>query len=292
MEPAFLRINSSTIRWELTHFSGVPGLGTYQLRLTLEWSPTKYDELERARVLLAGDLEVSLTQDAPKPLAQLQPLYAVAFADNTQGTSARIDLRANVYPGQLEMLERERSGGGVKLHFRLQGGLFRTARPNDPDDSGGISAVFWQDLVYRLRPSDWLEVLEHWKYAKGFLIQVPSLTAPESSPAIKARDELELAIAHMSEGRYRDAVAACRDALELAYDSDDKDRHPEMGYKAPGIESADKTARFWLARRGLWAITHAAKHRDEVTDTIQWERRDAHAVIVMLSALLEHDPPV
>jgi hypothetical protein len=214
MEPAFLRINSSTIRSELTHYSGQPGLGTYQLRLTLEWSPTKYEELERAKVLLAGDLEASFAQDAPIPLAQLQPIYAVAFPDNRQGTSARIDLRANVLPGQLEMLERERSGGPIKLHLRLQGLLLRDANPDDPDHPGALNSVFWQDLVYRLRPGDWLEVLTHWRYATGFLLQVPGLARPETGPAIKARDDLELAIDHMSEGRYREAVAACRDALD------------------------------------------------------------------------------
>jgi hypothetical protein len=96
----------------------------------------------------------------------------------------------------------------------------------------------------------------------------------------------------MAEGRYREAVATCRDALETAYGGNDNELHSELGYKVPGLREADKEARFWLARRGLWAVVHAAKHRDDATRDIEWERRDAQASILMLSALLEHDPPV
>jgi hypothetical protein len=150
--------------------------------------------------------------------------------------------------------------------------------------------VFWQDMVYRLRSSDWIEVLEHWQYAQGFLIQVPMVSGPDSKRAMAARDDLTIAIHHMSEGRSREAVAACRDALEVAF-GDDRDLYPDLAYKAQGIEDADKDARFWLARRGLRAIAHAAKHRDDTTAAIDWERRDARALIMMVSALLEREPP-
>ncbi len=78
----------------------------------------------------------------------------------------------------------------------------------------------------------------------------------------------------------------------MAYGSDDKDLHPELGYNVTGLRDADKQARFWLVRRGVWAVAHAAKHRDEATHAIEWERRDAQALILMLSAPLEQDPPL
>jgi hypothetical protein len=37
-------------------------------------------------------------------------------------------------------------------------------------------------------------------------------------------------------------------------------------------------------------VAHAAKHRDGVTADIEWERRDARALIMMVSALLEREP--
>jgi hypothetical protein len=63
-----------------------------------------------------------------------------------------------------------------------------------------------------------------------------------------------------------------------------------LGYKAPGIGDAGKDARFWLVQRGLRAVAHAAKHRDGATADIEWERRDARALIMMVSALLEREP--
>jgi hypothetical protein len=122
MEPAFLRIGSGTVRSELTHFAGQRGVGAYRLTFSLEWSPTNYDELEGAKLLVGGDLEVSFAQDAPAPLAQLQAIYAMAFPTRAHGTSARIDLGANLTAAQVEAIERERGGGPIKLHFKLQGG--------------------------------------------------------------------------------------------------------------------------------------------------------------------------
>lgn len=43
----------------------------------------------------------------------------------------------------------------------------------------------------------------------------------------------------------------------------DKDLHPELGYKVENLRDANKETRFWLVRRALWAVTHAAKHRDD-----------------------------
>jgi predicted transcriptional regulator len=108
----------------------------------------------------------------------------------------------------------------------------------------------------------------------------------------RAKNDLEKAVSDMAEGRYRDAVSACRDALEAAYGAADKDLHPELRYKVENLRDADKETRFWLVRRALWALTHAAKHRDDATQDIEWERRDAAAVVTMLAALLEQDPPL
>jgi hypothetical protein len=137
-----------------------------------------------------------------------------------------------------------------------------------------------------------VEVLEHLRYAQGFLIQVPKFEGRTNAKALEAGRDLEIAIQHMNEGRYREAVAACRDALEVAFGASDKDAHPELAYRVENLRAADKGARFWLARQGLWAVTHAAKHKDEVTQEIEWERRDAMAVITTLSALLEQNPPL
>jgi hypothetical protein len=308
MEEAFLQFGLGTrhgVRSTLTQMIGRPGTGTCRLELTLEWTPTDWEQLHDARLLVAGDLEISFAQDVRTPLAQLQGIYAVAFPSRAQGTfPARVELGANLLPAQIEALERERAGGPLNLHLRLQGVVLRN-RP--PDRTGKAivqverptaaqidpaTEVFSGELVYRLKATEWIEVLEHWRYAQGFLLQVPKFTNRDTARAVRASDDLEQAIKDMTEGRYREAVAACRDALETAYGIEDKDCHPELEYSVKGMQGADKQARFWLARRGVWAIANAAKHRDETTRDIEWERRDAQALILMLSALLEQDPPL
>lgn len=284
MERDTLRIGQRNIRCELINATGQPGIGTYRLSLLSEWSPTRFDELEGAKLIVGGDMQVSFGNDAPYPLAQLQAVYSMAFPTREHGTSTRVDLAANLSAAQVEALEARREGGPIKLHLNLQGGAFREAS----DDRPSLSEGFWGSLVYRFRPSDWLEILGHWQYAHGFLIQVPAVAGPASTRLKGAIEDIEKAILHMSEGRFREAVAACRDALEVAY-GDDRNQHPELDDKAS--REAGKDERFWLARRGLWAVSHAAKHRDDATADIEWERRDARALIMMVSALLEREPP-
>jgi hypothetical protein len=276
VEEAFLNIGSAGIKTTITRLAGRPGVGVYRLELTMEWTPTRLDELEGAKIMVAGDLEVSFAQDARLPLGQLQALYAIGFPVRTQGTSTRVDLGVNLLPAQLEALERERVGGPLKLHLNLQGAVLRDAT----ETVDASTQLFWGELVYRLKATDWIDVLEHWHYAQGFLLQVPKFTNRDSARAVRASDDLEQAIKDMTEGRYREAIAACRDTLETAYGNEDKDRYPELAYSVKGLSEADKQARFWLARRGVWAVAHAAKHRDETTREIEWERRDAQALIL------------
>ncbi|MGI8429978.1 MAG: hypothetical protein ACR2OB_11910 [Solirubrobacteraceae bacterium] len=289
---AFLSLGPGGIKSSLKQLTGRPGLGTYRIDLALEWTPIRSIDLAGAHVAVAGDLEASFVQGVRLPLAQLQPLYAVAFPEPEHGAvQTPVNMGANVLPAQLEAIERQRSGGPVTLHLQLQGIIFRPSS-HDPSPAAPAVQSFWGPLEYQIKPAQWVEVLEHWRYAQGFLLQVPILTGAQSVKAIRAKNDLEKALRDMGEGRYRDAVSACRDALEAAYGAVDKDLHAELGYKVENLRDADKETRFWLVRRALWAVTHAAKHRDETTQDIEWERRDAAAVVTMLGALLEQDPPL
>jgi len=99
----------------------------------------------------------------------------------------------------------------------------------------------------------------------------------------KARRELNAAIAAIVAGRHRDA-------LEAAYGSTDASLHPELGYSAKNSRKANKDVRFWLVRQALWVLAHAAKHNDDATQPIEWERRDAVAALAVLTALLQQQP--
>ena len=217
-----------------------------------------------------------------------QCLEAVAHVFHARQRQCRNPMRQ----AAREVIERERSGGPIMLHLQLQGMIFRPDSHQPAAASTPTTQGFWGELAYQVKATEWVEVLEHLRYAQGFLLQVPKFESRTSPKAIEATTDVEKAIEHMAEGRYKDAVAACRDALEVAYGDADKNLHPELGYKVDNLRDADKETRFWLARQALWAVTHAAKHKDVVTQQIQWERRDAVAAITMLSALLELEPPL
>ncbi len=272
----------------LIQLRGNQGVGTYRLDIALSWTPTSWNLMHDARVMFGGDLEIGFGDGMRRPLGQLQAVYPVAFASPTQGTfPARVDLGTNLGPIQIEAIEKLRGGGPVKLLLRLRGLVFRAASEevNPPPEA------FWDDLEYEIKAAEWMEVLEAWGYAQGFFLQVPQSASEETPAAAEASKGLEKAVVEMAEGRYREAVATCRDVLEMAYGADDKNLHPKLEYRVSGISDATKEERFWLARRGVWAVAHAAKHHDEAIQGLEWHRRDAQAMILMLGALLEQDPP-
>lgn len=289
MRDAHLRLNGGgNIASSLLELKGTSGIGVYRLDIALNWSPTDWNLLHDARVMFGGDVEVGFGDGLRHPLGQLHAVYPIAFASPSQGTfPARVDVGTNLPPAQLEVLERMRDGGPVKLLLKLRGMVFRRAS----NTGSPPPETFWGGLEYEIKAAEWMEVLEGWEYAQAFLLQVPKFTSQQTPAAARARKGLEKAISEMAEGRYREAIAACRDVLETAYGANDKDRHPGLEYRVAGMSEATKEERFWLARRGVWAVSHAAKHHDETTRDLEWQRRDAQAVILMLSALLEQDPP-
>lgn len=267
---------------------GNRGAGVDRLDLALELLPLNWDLLQDARLIMWADLEVAPESVGRLAVGNIGPGVA-AFAGGGRTFPARMDLRAILGRQQIEAIETARDGGPISLCLRTHGmvfpGIVEGKETSAPE-------TFWHDLEFRLKPAEWVEVLEAWGYAQGFLIQVPVISDPLSIAAVQASKDLQRAVSEMTGGRYREAVAACRDALESAYGASDKDRYPELRYSVPGIKQVGKAERFWILRRGAWAVANAAKHSDEQTRDIEWVRSDAQALILSVSALLQQDPPV
>ena len=248
----------------------------------------RFGAIGGTRVILGGHLGIGFGgSGAAKPVAPLQLLYPVVLPSRDQGSTQVVDLTVDLPPAQLEAIEHERDGGPIMFQIHLQGHLLH---PSLTDASAGFdNSSFWGDLRYDLPAAQSVEVLEQWGYARSFLIQVPTYGPQDTGPSRLAHRDVEKALAALVDGRYRDAVAACRDALEAAYGQDDSDLFPDLGYQVKNLRTADKDARFWLVRRALWGLTHAAKHNDKTTQAIEWGRRDAVAAVSILSALLQQE---
>lgn len=286
---AFLTIGSGGIRSVLTQLIGEQGFGIYRLRLRFEWTPTRLEGTDGAGVIFDGHLGMGFSGGPARPLGRVQSLYPVVFPSRAQGGSQVAELATDLSLLQINAIERERDGGPITLQLHLQGRLLRHQEP--PPSDLVDNTTFWGDLRYDLKPAQWVEVLEQWGYARSFLVQVPTYGSQDATRSRGAYRDLEKGIAALVDGRYRDAVAACRDALEAAYGSQDKTLFPDLRYRVEKLREADKAARFWLVRQGLWALTHAAKHNDELVQNIEWQRGDAVAAISILGALLEREPP-
>lgn len=291
MPDDFINIGSGGIRAALARLRGEQGLAVSRLVLEMEWTPVRTEALAGAAIVLNGHLGVGYNLGGSRLIGPIQTLLPIVIPNPArhEGMSqARVDIAVDLARAQLDVLERERDGRALALHLHLHGHVLRSNPeefgPNDP-------ASFWSDARYDVKRADWVEVLEHWHYAQGFLVQVPGYDETDAAGMRKAQRELDSASQAILDGRYREAVAACRDALEAAYGSNDGALHPELGYSVKNARQASKDARFWLVRQALWQLTHAAKHNDDVTQPIEWTRRDAVAALTVLAALLQQRPP-
>jgi predicted transcriptional regulator len=252
----------------------------------MEWMPVRFGDIGGTRVIVGGQLGVGFSPSGPaQPVGPLQPLYPIVFPPRDQSATQLVEFAVDVSREQVDAIEQDRDGGRIVLQLHVLGHLIH------PDllaaSEGFDNSSFWGDLRYDLSAAQWVEVLEQWKYARSFLVQVPFRADLSGATTLKTQREVEKALAALLDGRHRDAVAACRDALEAAYGQEDADLFPELQYQVKNLKQASKEARFWLIRRALWAVTHAAKHNDETTSGMVWGRSDATAAISILGALLQ-----
>jgi hypothetical protein len=132
-------------------------------------------------------------------------------------------------------------------------------------------------------------------YQRTLLIEIP-IPDPNQHPEFAvAVEALSQAQAHMGFAHDRDAVGSCRDALEAVTlavgDNDNLDADVQRVLFA-NSRSMSKAERLRVLRRALKLVTHPARHRDEVSVTIDWSRIDAITLITMTAAFLrEMDAP-
>ncbi|HVS84218.1 MAG TPA: hypothetical protein VHD91_01140 [Gaiellaceae bacterium] len=285
----FFNLGNFQFKSVLKQLTGEVGAGTYRLHMSLEWTATQEAErFEALRLVGDGMLEYSVQQGPRKAIGPLHATSPIRFGKRPFEPTARVELATFIAPAQVEAIEQARSGGPISLHLRMQEALLW---PSDPEPLMTTETAEFE-IVHQLKASEWVEVLEQFRYAAMFLLQVPIYERGlPSARAKEAVHDLQLAAEAIYEGRFREAVAACRDALEVAYGETDKNLYPELGNSLSNVQNAGKEARFWLVRRAVWAVTNAAKHRDAATQGIVWERSDAVAALTMVASILQLDPP-
>jgi len=307
---AYLHMTPAGMNTTLKELHGRPSLGGYHLNFRIQFLPTEPPDFAGAHMLVQARIGAAFGGGGAWPIGSLQLEHPIVFPGLARRSQvvANAEFAIDLSHEQLEALEKERSAGPIQLHFDLQGvvvrepGQVQALKPRFrwvglPRTKANLlprttAEAFWGNISFDVTAAQWVKVLEELRYAQGFLVQVPRIDGGTSPKAADAVRRLEQAVTAMNEGRYKDAVSECRDLLEAVYGSADPKRYPDFAPTFPKQREADKAVRFWLIRQALLVVAHAAKHQDEVTAEITWERKDVAAVISALAALVQQDTPL
>ena len=148
--------------------------------------------------------------------------------------------------------------------------------------SSGDSRWSTSTAGYLVNQGMWVQVLEQLGYRKTLLLEVPVVGKDISPDLAAAAADLQHAQRAMERGDYRDAVGHCRDVMENVLRALKDDDAIDFSNQ----RTMDKAERLRLLRRAFRVLTHPARHRDEVSVAIDWNRIDAACAISIAAALL------
>lgn len=268
--------------WKM--LQGRPGLGFYQLIMSIDVTTHgKQTGEEVTLTSIGGELKVRGKDNkmyflgCPRRQDREFPLTTYPHMQKSNLTLG-IELDAK----RIEAIERIRMGGDLFFEMDLYGVAHSGREKN--------TQAVCDTLQYRANQSTWTEILEQMGYRRTILLEIP-VPGDEISPEFsKATMNLQTAHVHMLRGHFRDAVGACRDVMEslTAALHDNGDQQPEAIQSwFEGTRSLGKEERLRIVRRALTVLTHAARHADQVSTSIEWGPTDARAAITMAAALLQ-----
>ncbi len=252
------------------------GLDRYIMAIEVVFTPSNPPQ----GVLVIDDLRIGVSFGNEKkkvgvarPSADSDSFIALRQLKTGQ-QEVRQQLELYLSPSTLEALEACRNGSDAILQLRVSGTItgYATAETEPGEKGQGIpwqesvflnAAPSWvfkpergsHDLVLKVSQSDWVVFLEQAGYRKTVLVEIK---LPDDGALADALKHMEDARAAFLEGRYADAVAGCRKALETAISDGDcpwqetKDRNSR--------ENMRVEARFRLSWCAIRHITHLAHH--------------------------------
>jgi hypothetical protein len=255
---------------------GHSGLGYQALEFTAEVHGRA--SAERLSLIgLCGEVSV-IGQSGQGFLGQLSPKGPQSFVFPDYRSTTETLLR--VTGSQIEKIEEIRNGGPLTFTVNLSG--LAVGTQNLPE-------AFCENLHFAISQSDWLGVLGSLKYSRTFLLEIPLLEeACETEPNYFSH--LQDAMKAMHQGNWRESVGCCRDALESLSTALGETQDDHLMRKAQdlikGSRSWDMPQRLRAVRIALFSVAAAARHSDEVGQSIDWSRSDAQSVIALTANLI------
>ena len=257
---------------------GKQAAGFYRLLFQLRFNVYPSD-----RVAALMDLEAGLTVRGPQGSDIYvgrgkagRAAFPIRSSKNLWEGSVTIEFEFD--RRRLEAIEVLRAGGGLVFTMSIEGMGYSADGPR-------TSKCLTENVNHVLNRGTWVEVLQQVGYSDIDLIELPSLG--EGSLTHASREHLQNVQRFISEGYYREAVGACRDAIEAMSQtmlSVDKSFEKERNEKNP--DDWSKGARLLGIRKALLKLCHPSRHADERAAHIDWTRDDAVAVAWQVVALL------
>jgi len=259
---------------------GQSGLGCFRLLLPIRWTFHSYQESSAWSLSgIGGRVEVSFPNAPRRYLGLLSSSDGRVSVRKINGSSLEHTQHfLELDRARIEAIEACRDGKDLVLNVSL----WAKAVAESTVERAAT------EIAHHIEQGSWVRILGEMEYRRSVLLEVPVPNAQASPALFKAVAALERAQLAHQRGEYRDSVAACRDVLEelatALQESDIADSRPPS--LPDNRNSWTKEHRWENLRDALRILTHAAKHADQYTSGIAWNRADATTAIAIVAAEL------
>lgn len=225
---------------------------------------------------VSGDVAVGAVH-----LGRLQSQSVLSLLSPRLSSNMQVELEMT--RARLELLEELRLGGGLEFTIWLRGCLSSISRESPRSNHLPHQGINEQ-LHHQVNQSTWLHVLEDLQYQRTMVLEIPLLTEVDGSQAAWVQ-HLRHAHQAMTQGRWREAVGKCRDVLE-SFEAATRATDAERPELPKARRTWSKSQRYWNLQHAVMTLTHAARHADQLTQAIDWEREDAQAMLLMTASIV------
>jgi hypothetical protein len=273
-----IRFNGRTIAdTSFLAASGQSAVGGYLLRLGIHFSVSNWPERAVRPVVTFMPALVSLQDHCGggKHVGLAIPETTIPFTvqNHTLQSGALFDLM--VTAKTIEDIERERAGQGVSFKIKLNANV--AFGPNVESQQS--------EVVCRLSQSDWLKILADCGYRKTLLLEV---AIPANDECASAESYLQAAQVSLLQGRYQDAVACCRNALErLTLQRDEAYIFDEIKkLRSKNADDMNLLHREVALRQAAVKFAALSHHSDDIAVAQTYDRRTAVMMIGITASLM------
>lgn len=258
------------VDFKIQSISGVPAIGAYVLRFSIEYLMPAQEELAyfhktSAKVYLGKDNLF---------LGVAMPEMPMTFKPHNHEQKGWLLYEISLSKDVMEEIEILRSGNELELKLDISGEYY-----DGPNLLCNLTSA-----RYKVSQNEWITALKSMKFKGGLIFELPLDITPskEIKTAITA---IEKAKSHLYRGNYDDVVAKCRISLESIISGWGDIRRIRQLVKS-NKRGLSKEQRFIHAIDQIVNFTHLSHHPDEDDEYVSYSRSEAVFVLGATMAVI------